>query len=142
MAPLGQPARMWKSLTKWKLLTTWWPGSTQPQDSWSLRSDMLTPLIPPCYLTISQDNCVQADHRIYDSSPSPGFLKCFAENLQGFAIFLGHEPPISLLGSAINIFLLQTLTFHFVRPHCAQGTWICANSITLSWGWGSCRIRS
>ena len=34
-----------------------------------------------------------------------------------------REPPTSLHGSAINLALLRTLTFQFVWPHCASGTW-------------------
>ena len=35
---------------------------------------------------------------------------------------LRHDPPFSLHGPAINIFLLQILMFQFVWLHCASGT--------------------
>lgn len=70
--------------------------NTQPQASCSLRTNRVN----PCDLTISQtENCAQADHKLCNHTLAlPGFLKCFAETLQGPQSFLGHESPVSLNG--------------------------------------------
>ena len=45
---------------------------------------MLTPVTPPCYLTInSSENCSQADHTLWDISPSPGLQNCLVESHRG-----------------------------------------------------------
>ena len=38
---------------------------------------------------------------------------------------LNRNHTFSLLGPVVNHLLLQTLTFWFVWPHCASGTWTC-----------------
>ena len=83
---------------------------------------MLTPVTPPCYLTISQsEKCTQVDHIPCDPSPSWP-LKCFAKPLGGLKVFQGMSHLVSLYGLAINLSLLQTPTFQFVWPHHALGT--------------------
>ena len=44
---------------------------------------------------------------------------------------LGHKPPISLRGPAINLYLLQILAFWYIWPHCAAGTQtLCSVKVT------------
>ena len=90
---------------------------------------MLSPVIPPCYLTISQsESCAWSDHLSCDLSPSPGFPKCFAENPQQHSGFWGPKPLVSLPGlakiSAPNSDIL-------VWPHHAWDMWTCTNNFTF-----------
>ena len=49
---------------------------------------------------------------ITNHAPPSSFLeKRFAESIGKFGGFLRQEPPVSLLGSSVNLSLLQTLTF-------------------------------
>jgi len=65
---------------------------------------------------------------------SPDFYNGFPENLQrtqaclAFAFPPGDKLSFSLDTPAINVSLLQTLTFLFVWPHSTLGTWTCTNS--------------
>lgn len=83
---------------------------------------MLTPMTLCCELTISQsENWAPAEHvhpptphltsRHPPHPPQPGFLKCFTIYLGEFGVLTGDKPPVSLRGPAINLPLLQTLTF-------------------------------
>ena len=55
---------------------------------------MLTPVTPPCYLTISQsENCAQADHRPASPLPHLAFKSALLKPFPGARGFLGHEPP-------------------------------------------------
>ena len=60
--------------------------STQPQDSWSLRTDKVNPCDTPCSLLISQsENCAQGDHIPHNTAHLPrlpfqsAMLKLFEE---------------------------------------------------------------
>ena len=61
--------------------------------------------------------------------PSPPILpiKTFPPKPSGSLGFWGTSHPFSLLGPAITLSMLQTPIFRFVWPHCALGTWTCAN---------------
>ena len=48
-------------------------------------------------------------------------LKILAPKASRSSGLLSMNRPFLLLGPAINLSLLQTLTFPFVRPHCASG---------------------
>ena len=57
----------------------------------------------------------------YHAPPLPFLEKGFAESFQGVWGVLRHEPPISLLASAINLSLLQTPTFwYYLVSLCLQ----------------------
>ena len=59
--------------TKWKKLTTW-SWAYVLQTSWGLRVDILTPVTPPCSLTINQpEHGAWADHRPWDLLPYLAF---------------------------------------------------------------------
>ena len=91
---------------------------------------MLTPVTPPCYLTISQsENCAGADHIPCNPPPYLAFIYALPKPLGSSGFFLEHEPPISLHGPAINLSLLHTPMFQFVWPHYASGTRTCSNNI-------------
>ena len=132
---------MWKLPTKWKMLTTWWPWAHSPQASWSLRTDNVN----PCDTTLLphhqwvRELCMSWSHSLRPHLPHLAFKNVWP-NTSGSSGLLGQKPPVSSYGPAINLSLLQTLTFQFVWPHCALGTWTCANTIkmylqtsTLSW---------
>ena len=111
--------------------------STEPQASWSPGTNNDSPCDTPFSLTIIWlETHAQADHRPWDSLYTHLAFKnarlCqklnFAESLWG-AWDLGEpDPPVSLHGPAVNLSLLQTTTFWFVRPHYGQGTGTCSNS--------------
>ena len=93
---------------------------------------MLTPVIPPCCLTISQsENCTQAGHKSCDPRPHVAYESA-ALNPAGRLGFLGHEPAASLHGPAVSLSLLQTLRFRFVWPQSRVGTQTCVNTRNLS----------
>ena len=84
---------------------------------------MLTLVTPPCCLTISQsENCAQADHILCDL-PLLAFKKALPKLLGELKAFQGMSHLISFHGLAINLSLLQTLTFQFVWSHC-----VCVNN--------------
>ena len=84
---------------------------------------MLTPVPPPCCLTISQsENHAQADHIPCDTLPHLAFKNALPKPFRELEAFQGMRRLVSLHGPAINLPLLQTPTFQFVWPHCALGT--------------------
>ena len=97
--------------TKGKMLTTWWPRARSPQTSQtsgSLRTDNVSPVTAPCYLTISQSEiCAWGDLTLWSASLTWP-LKMLFQNPSGSSGFWDPEPPFSLLGPAINPSLLQT----------------------------------
>lgn len=65
--------------------------------------------------------------------PSPFAFKGAYWKLSVTLGFLGHEPPVSLYESVMNLSLFQTLMFSIDGLHCASGTWACdfGNSCSL-----------
>ena len=72
---------------------------------------MLTPVTPPCYLTINQsENCARADHIPWNALPHLAFKNALLKPLRESG-GLEHEPPVLLvLVTAINAALLFTTT--------------------------------
>lgn len=89
------------------------------------RMDKLTPVSPPCYLTISQsENCAHAAHLPANSSPNH---LAFKDALQFYLGSLGYLGGTS---HPIKRSWLHTLTFQFIWPHWATDPWTCANSFS------------
>ena len=99
------------------------------------------PGAPHCYLTTNQS----------EESPTPCslhpkfcLLKTSPLKPSRNSGLLSTSHPFSFLGPALNISLLQTLTFQFVWPHCASGTQTCVRQHWFSGGFchkGSWSIR-
>ena len=121
---------------KWKILTTWGPWAHGPRSPGAKRLIKLTPVTSP-YSPSANQRTVQ--ELITDPVTTPTWLlQVFSSNPWGTQCVLGLEPPVSIQGPAINLSLLQTLTFPFVWPHCVWDTWSCLNRSSL-WpnGWDS-----
>lgn len=112
---------MWKPPTKGKEYT-WW--ACYPQASWCLRIDNVNTRDTALFLTISQsENPARPDPLPCNTPFLTWFLTALCWNPVGsLRIFRVLATPVSLHGSAINLFLLQTLAFWCVYPHCASGT--------------------
>ena len=105
---------------------------------WALRPPVasgltvLTPVPPPCSLTICQSgNCERSDQVPCDAPSLMWLLKWFAKTLQGAQGFLGHEPPHLLAWPWNKYFFTPNSDFQFVWPHCVLGTRTCMNISTL-----------
>ena len=118
---------MWKSPHKMEDVNCSMTMSTQPQDYWSLKTDIIN-LCDSTLLPHHQPITVYELITDPLTSHHPYLALCFAETFWGGQGFLRHKPPISLHSPAINLSLLQTLTFWCVWPHCALGTQICTNN--------------
>ena len=97
--------------------------STQPQVSWSLRTDNVNPCDTTLVPVHQPENCAQADHRLCSLT---WLIKVPCLSPSWSSGFLGHKPPVSLPGLAINLSLLQTPKSAW--PHCTLGTETCINS--------------
>jgi len=110
---------------KWKILTSWGPWAHGPRPPGAKRLIKLTPVTSP-YSPSANQRTVQ--ELITDPVTTPTWLlQVFSGNPWGTQCVLGLEPPVSIQGPAINLSLLQTLTFPFVWPHCVWDTWSCLN---------------
>ena len=84
---------------------------------------MLTPVTPPCYLTINQSELC-TNWSVDLQCPALTWpLKMLCWNPSGSLEFFGGvSHRLSLHGPAVSLSLLQTPMFWFVWPHCALGT--------------------
>ena len=109
--------------SKWKTLTTWWPWahSTQPQACVNPCDAALWPHLSANWRTVQSWSqtlwsltwLLKMLCQIPSGSSSLGVFRIWATSLL-------HVP-------AINLSLLQTLTFRFVWPHRAMGNRTCTN---------------
>ena len=103
-----------KTSAKQKRLTTWWPWAHSPQIYWSLRTDKVT---LSCYLTINQpETCAQVDHTPWDSTPSPGLLKCFPKKKKKLSRNLSGSS--SILSTSYFGLLAWCPTLFFIITQC------------------------
>ena len=114
------------SILTWRIPWIEEPGRLQSMGSKRVRHDWVTntcTLQENHYLNVTL--MLRSDNKkfatTYHAPLSPFLEKGFAESFHRVWRVLRHEPPISLLASAINLSLLQTPTFwYYVVSLCLQ----------------------
>ena len=95
-------------------------GTTAPTQVEDGNFTLSTRFLEHCPVTSPPTNQKKATH---PAAPTPSFaFKTSPPKPSGNSGFLSTSQLFSLLGPAINLFLIQTLTFWFVWPRCALGT--------------------
>ena len=94
--------------------------STSPRATGSQGLKRLTALLPQ-HQPIRELCTFWADHILWDAYPSPCHNKALLRSFGEFGVLCTSHLS-SLLGSAINLTLLQILTFWFVWLHCTLCT--------------------
>lgn len=94
--------------------------STSPRATGPQGLKRLTALLPQ-HQPIRELCTFWADHILWDAYPSPCHNKALLRSFREFGVLCTSHLS-SLLGSAINLTLLQILTFWFVWLHCTLCT--------------------